>query len=103
MLESNFNCSDLKGPTISVIRSFASDHTESLVLGLIAGIALLIAGETTIEVDLTFEFGPYDGIWWILGVPLVSILNLMILSPLSFLVHGLMRKRHNEGAQEDTQ
>ena len=73
------------------------------MLGLIVGIALLVAGETTMEIDLTFEFGPFDGIWWILGLPVLSVLVFVILSPLSFLIHRLLSRRKNEGVQGDAQ
>ena len=61
--------------------------SSSLALGLVAGASLLIAGETTMEIDLTFEFGPFDGIWWIIGLPVLAGLVFVILSPLSYLIH----------------
>ena len=75
--------------------------SSSLVLGLIIGISLLLVGETTMEIDLTFEFGPFDGIWWIFGLPILSILIFVILSPLSFLIHRQLSKRKTEDAQSD--
>jgi len=59
---------------------------------LIVGISLLLTGETTANVDLTFEFGTFDGIWWILGVPVVAALVFVLLSPLSFLIHMRLTK-----------
>jgi hypothetical protein len=76
--------------------------SSSVVLGLIVGVSLLIAGETTMEIDLTFEFGPFDGVWWILGLPVLSILLFVILSPLSFLIHRLISKTQTEDAQDDS-
>lgn len=73
-----------------------------MVLGLIVGVSLLIAGETTMEVNLTFEFGPLDGIWWIVGLPVLSILVFVILSPLSFLVHRLLLRRRTEEVRSDS-
>ena len=67
--------------------------SSSFVLGLILGLALLVTGETTMEVDLTFEFGTLDGLWFILGVPLVSLLVFTVLSPLSFPVHKLFSRK----------
>ena len=61
----------------------------------------MIAGETTVEIDLTLEFGPFDGIWWIVGLPIVTILVLVTLSPLSFLIHRLLSKRSAEDVQSD--
>ena len=76
--------------------------SSSVVLGLIVGVSLLIAGETTMEIDLTFEFGPFDGVWWILGLPVLSILFFVILSPLSFLIHRLISRTRTEDAQNDS-
>ena len=67
--------------------------SSSFVMGLIIGVALLVSGGSTMEVDLTFEFGRYDGIWFVIGLPILSILILAILSPLSFLVHRLLSRR----------
>lgn len=76
--------------------------SSSVVLGLIVGVSLLIAGETTMEIDLTFEFGPFDGVWWIMGLPVLSILIFVILSPLSFLIHRLISRTQTESAQNDS-
>ena len=70
------------------------------MLGLIVGVSLLIVGETTMEVDLTFEFGPFDGVWWIVGLPVFSILVFVILSPLSFLIHRLLSRRRSEDGRQ---
>jgi ribose/xylose/arabinose/galactoside ABC-type transport system permease subunit len=61
--------------------------SSSVVVAMIVGIALLLVGETSIEFNLTVDFEPLDSIWWILGLPAVSVLLFVILSPLSFLVH----------------
>jgi hypothetical protein len=72
------------------------------VLGLIVGVSLLLVEETTMEADLTFGFGPFDGIWWIFGLPLLPVLLFVILSPLSFLIHRQLSKATTEDAQGDT-
>jgi uncharacterized BrkB/YihY/UPF0761 family membrane protein len=77
--------------------------SSSIALGLIVGISLLVAGETTAEIDLTLEFGPFDGIWWIIGLPALSILILVILSPLSFLIHRKIAKSRAAEAPRDAQ
>ncbi|MDJ0916579.1 MAG: hypothetical protein QNJ05_02370 [Woeseiaceae bacterium] len=75
--------------------------SSSVVLGLIVGVSLLLVGETTMELDWTFKLGPFVGIWWILGLPVLSLLLLLILSPLSFLVHRPLAKTKNEDAKSD--
>ncbi len=76
---------------------------SSLVMGLIIGITLLLSGGSTMEVDLTFEFGRFDGLWFVIGLPVLSILVLTILSPLSFLIHRLLSGRRQEGAAGATE
>ena len=54
------------------------------------------------EIDLSLEFGRIDGIWWIVGLPVLSVMVFAILSPLSFLVHQLFSERRTEDVQNDT-
>jgi hypothetical protein len=72
--------------------------SSSLALGLIVGSILIVNGETTMEIDLTLEFGRFDGVWWILGLPVMAFLVFVILSPLSFLIHRLLVKRRTKDA-----
>ena len=77
--------------------------TSSLVMGLIIGIALLLSGGSTMEIDLTFEFGRFDGIWFVIGLPILSILVLVVLSPLSLPLHRLLSRRRDDGASSKTE
>jgi hypothetical protein len=67
--------------------------SSSLVLGLILGITFLVIGETTMNVDGDISIGALDGFWLIIGLPMLSLLVFLLLSPLSFLVHKLLSKR----------
>jgi len=75
--------------------------SSSLVLGLIVGISLLVAGETTMEADLTFEFDRLDGLWYIVGLPVAAIVVFTILSPFSFLIDRYVLQRRTKGAQDN--
>jgi len=75
--------------------------SSSFVLGLIPGIALLVTGETSMEVDLTFEFERLDGIWFMLGVPLVSLLVFTLLSPASFLLYKMFSMKRTDSELPD--
>ena len=66
------------------------------MLGLIIGLVLLIAGETTMEIELTLDFGPLDGVWWIIGLPVLAILVFAVLSPLSFFIHRQIARTGND-------
>jgi hypothetical protein len=67
--------------------------SSSLALGLIAGIALLVHGDFTMNLEGEFEFGRYDGLWLIFGLPVVSTLIFGVLSPLSFLISRLLSRK----------
>ena len=75
--------------------------SSSLTLGLILGISLLVAGESSMSLDLDLDFGIFDGFWLILGLPALSILIFTILSPLSFFVHKLLSRRGGESVPAD--
>ena len=42
--------------------------------------------------NLDLDFGELDGLWLILGLPLVSVLVFVVLSPLSYLIHKRLSK-----------
>lgn len=72
--------------------------TSSFVLALIIGVALLFYGDGSMNVDGDVEFGDFDGLIVILGLPLLAVLLFVVLSPLSFLVYrALSRKRATGG------
>jgi hypothetical protein len=70
-------------------------------LGLFLGISVFIAGEGSMNVDLDFDFGGFDGLWLILGLPLVSLLVFVLLSPVSFLIHKQLTKKYTQDVAPD--
>lgn len=73
--------------------------SSSVVLGIIFGVANLIAEESTADIDLEFDLGGPGGLWLIPGLPLVALVVFAILSPLSFQVHRMWPRK---GAEEPT-
>jgi hypothetical protein len=61
--------------------------SSSLVLGLAFGIWILFSGGTTAEIDLTIELGRFDGLWMVVLLPVVSLLFLVLVAPLSYVVY----------------
>jgi len=53
------------------------------------------------EMDLTFEFGRFDGFWFVFGLPVLSVLVFVILSPFSFLIHRQLSSRKSGDARGD--
>lgn len=74
---------------------------SSLALGLVLGVSIFLSGETSMNIDLTLDFDAVDGIWVILGLPVLSLLVFSLLSPLSFFIHGLISKRTREDVLRD--
>ena len=75
--------------------------SSSLALGIIIGLSLLVGGGMTAEIDLTLEFGAFDGIWFLIGLPILTILVSLIMSPLSFGIHRLPSIRSKNIPQGD--
>ncbi len=68
---------------------------------LIIGVAIIVNGETTAEIDLTLDFDEVVGVGVILGLPVLSILIFSLLSPLSFFIHKILSKRKSENVPRD--
>jgi hypothetical protein len=47
---------------------------------------MLYVGETTMNLELELEFGTFDGFWLIFGLPILSVVLFLILSPFSYLL-----------------
>ncbi len=75
--------------------------SSSLALGLIIGVAIIVNGETTAEIDLTLDFDEVVGVGVMLGLPVLSILIFSLLSPLSFFIHKILSKRKSENVPRD--
>ena len=75
--------------------------SASLALGIVVGIMLLISGGTTAEIDLTLEFGALDGLWFLIGLPVLALLVSLLLSPLSYGIHRLLHWRGKAASRED--
>ncbi len=53
------------------------------------------------NLDLETDFSGLDGLWLILGLPVVALLVFVLLSPLSFLIHKRLSKRESENVAPD--
>ena len=67
--------------------------SSSLILGVIVGVSLLVFGEGTLDLNLDLDFGAMDGLWVILGLPIIAVITFVILSPFSFYVYKRLAKR----------
>jgi len=45
------------------------------------------------NLDMDFDFGALDGVTIIFGLPIISVLLVVLFSPLSFWIHKLMSKK----------
>lgn len=76
--------------------------SASLALGAVIGVLLIVLGETTAEIDLTLEFEALDGIWFLVGVPVIMTLIFLLLSPLSYGIYRLLTRRRGDESREDS-
>ena len=75
--------------------------SSSLALALIVFVALLISGGASITGELTLDVSRLDGIWLLLGLPLLAVLLLVIVSPLSYLLHRKLWRGMQKDAHAD--
>jgi hypothetical protein len=75
--------------------------SSSVVLAIILGTAILFAGEGSMNLDMDFDFGALDGVTIIFGLPLISVLLVVLLSPLSFWFHKLLSKKDSNSPGTD--
>jgi hypothetical protein len=75
--------------------------SASFALAAVISLLLLVAGDTTAEIDLTLEFEALDGIWFLIGLPIITILILLLLSPLSYGIHRLLHRRLRDQPPDD--
>ena len=69
--------------------------SSGLLLGVVLGGVLLSQGEMSANIDLTLEFGTFDGLWFPLLVPSLAIVLTVLLSPLSYPLYRLLStERH---------
>lgn len=61
--------------------------STTVALAVVLSLAFTITGGTTANIDLTLEFGRFDGLWFILLLPLIVGLILLIVSPLAWFIH----------------
>ncbi len=77
-------------------RMFSVILSSTLALGLLVGIVLLVFGGFTMNLEGDIEIGRFDGLWLVFGLPILSALVFVILSPLSFLLSRLISSQHHD-------
>jgi len=66
--------------------------SSSLPLALLAGAAMLLIGETSMNLDITLDFSALDGLWVLFGLPVIAVLIFAVLAPISFYVFRLLSR-----------
>jgi len=60
--------------------------SSSLALALLIGIAILVVGGASGNLEFDVEIERIDALWVLLGLPIVAALFFTILSPISYLI-----------------
>ena len=64
--------------------------SSSVALGLVIALALLIVGETSMNLEIGLEIETLDSLWVALGLPVLALLVFLAVSPLSLLIYRLL-------------
>jgi len=64
--------------------------SSSAALGIVIGVALLIVGDTSANLDIEFEIEIIDSLWVVVGLPVLAVLAFLTVSPLSVLIYRLL-------------
>ncbi len=67
--------------------------STTVALAIVLSLALSISGGTTANIDLTLEVGRFDGLWFILLLPLVVGITLLLVSPLAWFINNWLPSR----------
>ena len=62
---------------------------SSLALGALACILILVVGKTSMNFDIGLEIDVFDGLWVLIGLPVIAILLLVVLSPVSYFIYRI--------------
>lgn len=64
--------------------------SSTLAAGLLLGVAMLILGNVTFDINADIGLTRISALWFILGLPLAALLLFLLLSPLSFWLHRIV-------------
>jgi hypothetical protein len=70
--------------------------SSALTVGILACILILLVGEMSMNFEVGLEIEPVDGLWVLLGLPVMAILLLAATAPVSFFVYRLFWGRGRE-------
>jgi len=62
---------------------------NALALAVLLGLAMLLIGDTSADVNANIGFEQYDGVWLFLLLPALFVLILVVVSPLAYLIYRL--------------
>ena len=62
---------------------------NALALAVLLGLAMLLIGDTSADVNANIGFEQYDGLWLFLLLPALFVLILVVVSPLAYLIYRL--------------
>ena len=62
--------------------------SSSCALGLVLGVLVLVTGGAEGEISVDIDFSTKDSLWFFLGVPALISVLFILLSPLSYFIHG---------------
>jgi len=89
MTDENVSTLSFKAYCLSSLKYTAA---SSLALGMLACILIFLVGETSMNFEIGLEIDRLDGLWVLFGLPVIAILLLVVISPLSFFIYKTLRR-----------
>ena len=85
-----------------LLRLIRFSLAANVALGFVLGVAFLVYGDTTANVDVTLEIGRFDGLWFIVLLPVLATPVLVLVSPVAFVIdRWLPARAAKPGPRED--
>ena len=83
---------------VSLLKFTAS---SSLALSLLACALIFVVGETSMNFDIGLEIDALDGLWVLVGLPVITLVVLLVVSPISFIIYRLLVRKRAKSAATD--
>lgn len=75
--------------------------SSSAAFALVGFVLLLVVGDVAADIDLTLAFGTVDGVLLLIVLPVITILLLLLLSPLSFRIHRILARPRRKADRDE--
>lgn len=87
MTDKDVSSLSFTGYLLSLLKYTAA---SAFAVSLLACILILFVGETSMNFEIGLDIDVIDSLWVLFGLPVIAILLLVVLSPISFLIYRII-------------